>query len=165
MNSNTFGLNSRSVKKRDMLGSRPAQTLTAQEQGSPKTERWKRPKPRKDITHWRAYTRTPKERNKRGQQGPKTITNSGLGDIWPWRKTAMRYVIRRYGYPSHTGSPADGAVTGRRVERGDPPGNPAARDRSEGEGRGGGSKGRSWRCWRCVVVVVVIRPHARRREA
>jgi hypothetical protein len=61
----------------------------------------------------------------------------------------MQYDIRRYGNPSHTGSPADGAVTGRRVERGDPPGNPAARDRSEwccrgggwGEGRGGGVGG------------------------
>ena len=44
----------------------------------------------------------------------------------------MQYEIRRYGNPSHTGSPADGAVTGRRVERGDPPGDPTARDRSEG---------------------------------
>ena len=48
-------------------------------------------------------------------------------------KTAMQYVIcnTEIWIPQPKGSPADGAVTGRRVERGDPPGNPAARDRSE----------------------------------
>ena len=39
--------------------------------------------------------------------------------------------------PQPQGSPADGAATGRRVERGDPPGIPAARDRSERCGGGG----------------------------
>ena len=65
----------------------------------------------------------------------------------------MQYEIRRYGYPSRTGSPADGAVTGRRVERGDPPGNPAARDRREGGGqKGGWWNGDGGGGWKVVAV-------------